>query len=154
MNWDSIQDVLLAVAAVLAAGAAIWAAGRRGFRKARTGVKSMGRVIEVIIGSPAVPDPDRPGEFIRPEVPDMGVRMTAVEDKLDAIAIANIHDRLDRQAADIEQARKAADYAAGASRTAQREVAMLREASETWHADELDVLTRIEQRDREGKEPS
>lgn len=40
------------------------------------------RAFDVVLGTPAVLDPDRPGHELRPAMPDIGVRMSAIEDRM------------------------------------------------------------------------
>lgn len=42
----------------------------------------MQRLFDVVLGTPEIPDPDRPGHPLRVAVPDMGVRMSRVERRL------------------------------------------------------------------------
>ena len=49
-------------------------------RRIRSFFERMERANDVVLGSPAIPDPDRPGQVLRPAIPDIGVRMTASEE--------------------------------------------------------------------------
>ncbi|WNM27561.1 hypothetical protein RN607_00745 [Demequina capsici] len=137
MILSMLDDYMLAAGALAAATLAIWKvlipAGRRLHAWAERG----GRALDILNGSPEVIDPDRPGEILRPAIPDMGVRMTAVEGLLNEFVLRDLH-------ANVQQAREAAEGAARDARKALRGVADLRAASEIWHAGELDVLTAIE----------
>lgn len=138
MTFTPLDEPLLAAGALALAALAVWkvvlplarAGGRLGRR--------VTRAIDVLIGSPAIPDPDRPGEYLRPEVPDMGVRMTAVEGVLNEFVLRDLH-------ANVQQTRQAADRAARDARRALKGVTDLRAASEVWHAKDFGVLTNIEQ---------
>lgn len=139
-------EAILWLAGIIGAIGIIWRWVLPAIRKSQWAVKMVIRAAEVLLGTPAVPDPDRPGEFLRPAVPDMGVRMTAVEETLNALAIRDLR-------ADVSQSRQASDHAARDSRRAlaavaelDAKVADLREAAEVWHADEIDVLRDIENR--------
>lgn len=132
-------EAILWLAGILGALGIIWRWVFPAIRKSQWAVKMVIRAAEVLLGSPAVPDPDRPGHFLREAVPDMGVRMTAVEEKLDAIAIHKMQ-------AEISQARQASDHAARDARLALKGVNDLKAAAEVWHADEIGVLRDIENR--------
>lgn len=132
-----LNDSMLAVAAFVAAALVVWKVVLPMGRGVRRFLARGGRALDILNGTPAIPDPDRPGEYLRPEMPDMGVRMTTVEAKLDAIAIQKMQ-------ADIDQARRASDHAARDARRALKGMTDLRAASEIWHAEDFDVLMAIE----------
>lgn len=142
----SVGEAILWLAGILGALGIIWRWVLPAIRKTRWFAQMGVRALEVLLGTPAIPDPDRPGEFLREAVPDMGVRMTAVESTLSTLAIANLDARMERTAADAQQARQAADHAARDARLALKGVNDLKEAAEVWHANEIDVLRDIENR--------
>lgn len=135
----STGEAILWLAGIIAALGIIWRFVLPAIRKTRWFTQMGIRAFEVLLGTPAVPDPDRPGEFLRPAVPDMGVRVTSLEEKLDAMAIGKI-------SADVARARQAADNAARDARLALKGVNDLKAAAEVWHADEIGVLRDIENR--------
>lgn len=134
-----ITEPITGIATLIGALLVIWRFVVPAIQRARIRAARQARANDVLLGTPALPDPDHPGQNLREAVPDMGVRMTSVEDKLDAIAIATLR-------ADIERARRASDHAARDSRRALKAATDLRAASEVWHADEIGVLEEIEKR--------
>lgn len=140
MTFTPFDNILLSLGALALAAIAVWKVVLPALRAAVVVKQRATRALDVLNGSPAVPDPDRPGEFLRAEIPDMGVRMTAMEGVVNEFVLRNLD-------AKVTQAMQAANHAARDARLSRKEVAMLREASETWHADKFDVLTRIESRD-------
>lgn len=133
---DSIAQPLLALAALIGAVFTIWKGVIPLVRSIRAMSHRAERALDVVLGTPAIPDPDRPGMLLRPAVPDMGVRMTAMETTVAALAMRE----------EIQQAAKAASHAARDARLALKGVSDLRAAAEVWHADDMDVLTTIEAR--------
>ena len=135
----AITEPIVGLATLIGAILVIWRFVVPAIQRARERAARRDRANDVLLGTPAIPDPDRPGEYLRPAVPDMGVRMTAVEETLTALAIRDLR-------ADTEQARRAADHAARDARLALKAANDLRAASEVWHADEIGVLQEIEKR--------
>jgi hypothetical protein len=74
------QEWIIGVAAIAAASVTIWKVVLPGIRIGSQSIKSVARARDVLLGKAEVPDPDRPGELIQPAVPDLGVRITRVED--------------------------------------------------------------------------
>lgn len=138
----AVADLILGAAALATALTVIWATTGKVRRKIATSVRRAQRMVDVVAGTPAVPDPDHPGQFLRPEVPDMGIRMTAVEE---AMVTVLAHATRDAQAA-AERSERAAERAARDARLALKSATDLRTASEVWHADEIGVLREIESR--------
>lgn len=73
-------DWLIGLSAVLVAAGVIWKVVVPCVRKGRRWGRSIGRMRDVLLGKPEVPDPDRPGQLLEEAVPDLGVRVTRVED--------------------------------------------------------------------------
>ena len=142
----AITEPIVGLATLIGAILVIWRFVVPAIQRARERAARRERANDVLLGTPAIPDPDRPGEYLRPAVPDMGVRMTAVESTLGALALQDLHARLDRQGSETEQARRAADHAARDARLALKAATDLRAASEVWHANEIGVLNDIESR--------
>lgn len=121
------------LAAGLLGGALVTLAGvwqkilRPAVRRLRTALSRANRALDVVLGSPAVPDPDRPGELLRPEQPDIGIRMTRQEALLEDYIRASTSD-----------AAKAAEVALQVAQEARKDVAVL--------AQKVDALTeRVDQ---------
>jgi hypothetical protein len=120
-------------AAGIAAGGLLALAGvwqkilRPTVRRLRIALSRANRALDVVLGSPAVPDPDRPGELLRPEQPDIGIRMTRQEALLEDYIRASTSD-----------AAKAAEVALQVAQEARKDVAVL--------AQKVDALTeRVDQ---------
>ncbi|EYR64279.1 hypothetical protein N866_13605 [Actinotalea ferrariae CF5-4] len=107
-------------AAAVIAGALLALAGvwqkilRPAVRRLRAALSRANRALDVVLGSPAVPDPDRPGELLRPEQPDIGIRMTRQEALLEDYIRATTTD-----------AAKAAEVALRVAEAAREDVATL-----------------------------
>lgn len=132
------HEALIILGSVAGAILTIWKLVLPGIGIARRRWQRKERMYDVVLGTEAIPDLDRPGEFLRPAVPDMGIRMASVE--------GTIREYILR---DAEAARRAAEGAEEKARQALREVRVLHEAARVWHKGELDVLRRLES-DREG----
>jgi hypothetical protein len=70
------------VAGALVALGAAWRLTAGGRRTIAGFFHRMQRLFDVVLGTPEIPDPDRPGHPLRVAVPDMGVRMSRVERRL------------------------------------------------------------------------
>lgn len=120
---------VLVVGAIATALLAIWKVGLPANRWIRRVGARANRALDVVLGQPEVPDPDRPGTVLRPAVPDIGVRVTSIETKLD---VAVLH-MVERAEASADRAAAAAQAAATDSRLAITEVRELRREVDQWH---------------------
>lgn len=114
---DVPSDALAVIGAtigVLVGVLALWkATGTLRARVARS-VRRVGRAVDVVLGTPAMPDPDNPGELLKEATPDMGVRMTRQEALLQEVLIGV-----------VEEARQTAQASLATATTAAEGVAVL-----------------------------
>lgn len=135
------MDVIIALGSVVAALLTIWKVILPAIRWGRRRAERRERMYDVVLGTEAIPDLDRPGQYLRPAVPDMGVRMAAVEGAVTGFI-----------AQEAAAARHAAERAAADARAALAGVAHLRAAAQVWHGNEIEVLTNIEKVVAEGQD--
>jgi hypothetical protein len=109
MNWlvaaGSAAGALLALAGV-------WKLSAPGRSRIRSVFSRANRALDVVLGTPEIPDPDRPGEVLRAAIPDIGVRMTRQETLLEQVVLGA-----------VEEARQSAKAAAASADTAARSAA-------------------------------
>lgn len=55
-------------------------------------LQRMERANDVVLGSPEIPDPNRPGEVLREAIPDIGVRMTKQETLLEQFVVGAVEE--------------------------------------------------------------
>lgn len=108
-DWLAIVTVLGSLAAAVLA---TWKVALPAYRVVRRVTIRAGRALDVVLGTPEVLDPDRPGEVLKLAVPDIGVRVTSIQDKLD---VAVLHH--------VERAEAAAEKSATAAEAASRDAA-------------------------------
>ena len=101
-------------------------------------VERFNRALDVVLGTPEIPDPDRPGEVLRHAIPDLGVRMTRAEELLSESVLGTVEQARQSAQAAAESARAAAESAAAAERIAEtvkdlpRKVQELQQTVQTW----------------------
>jgi hypothetical protein len=101
-----------AIASALLALAGVWRLTSPARARARSLAQRANRALDVVLGTPEIPDPDRPGEVLRPAIPDIGVRMTRQETLLEQVVLGA-----------VEEARQSAKAAAASADTAARSAA-------------------------------
>lgn len=111
---------LAAILAALSIAGILIAVIRRAARKVKPSVERMNRALDVVLGTPEESDPDRPGEVRRPAVPDIGVRMTRLEDAVSQGSSEAFAKRAQDAAATAEEAAHAAAQSAHAAEEATR----------------------------------
>jgi hypothetical protein len=93
MAWQFFPDItnlLGVVGGILLTWIAVWKGVFPLIRFAKMCFARLGRALDVLIGVDAIPDPDHPGEILRPAIPDIGVRVTSIEDKLDVTVVKHV----------------------------------------------------------------
>lgn len=100
------------VASALLALAGLWRLSAPARARVRSLAQRANRALDVVLGTPEIPDPDRPGEVLRPAIPDIGVRMTRQESLLEEVVLGA-----------VEEARQSARAAAASADTAARSAA-------------------------------
>ena len=83
-------DWLIAAAAIATAILAIWRVVIPAMRWARHAGEKANRAFDVVLGSPAIADPDRPGVILKAETRDIGMRVTSIEAKLDVAVLESV----------------------------------------------------------------
>lgn len=114
----TVGDWIIGAAALVAALATLFIPGRKAIRAIRGMAERVNRMIDVVLGTPPMPDPDRPGEYLRPGTDDMGVRMARVEDAVKAAVSPEVFATRAQKAA--EQAEQAAVAAAQSARASEK----------------------------------
>lgn len=134
-------EVLLWMGGIAAAIAAIigaWQKSKPLRTRARLVWERLNRALDVVLGTPAIPDPDRPGELLRPAIPDLGVRMTRAEELLNESVLGAVEQARQSAASAADSAKAAAKSAAAAVQIAEsvkdlpRQVEELRRTVEQW----------------------
>ncbi len=107
------------VSAAILSVAALIALVVKAVPRVRAGVARMNRAVDVVLGSPAIPDPDRPGQNLRDEIPDIGVRMTRQEQLLQEVVLGSVEEARAAARSAAESAASAASSAAAAKASAE-----------------------------------
>lgn len=133
-----LAEVVVAAGAVTGSALTVWKVVIPVSKVVRKSLKRFERAIDVVVGTPEIPDPDRPGQLLRPAIPDIGARVTAVEDVL--------HQTIVRHAERAEQAATRSERAAKkAASDAERAVASANQV-ESRFTEVLDSVAQLEAR--------
>lgn len=108
-----------AIASALLALAGVWRLSAPGRAHIRSVLSRANRALDVVLGTPEIPDPDRPGEVLRPAMPDIGVRMTRQETLLEQVVLGAVEEARQSARAAAASADTAASSAAAAAASAQ-----------------------------------
>lgn len=126
------------LAAALTAVIGAWQKSRPLRSRVRRSWERLNRALDVVLGTPEIPDPDRPGEVLRPAIPDLGVRMTRAEELLNQSVLGAVEQARQSAQSAADSARAAAESAAAALRVAEsvqdlpRQVTELQRTVESW----------------------
>lgn len=138
-----------ALVAIITAFTLLWQRIGKPLRdRARVVLDKVERIATVVLGHDGIPDDDRPGEFLRPPSPDMGVRMSAVEDTLNGTVVRYVEESREAAKEAASTSREALEEARAARQLARRaliQARTLRAAAAAWHHEDLDVLRRLEE---------
>lgn len=131
---------LIGAGTVIGALLVIWKVVLPVWRGGRRVVGRLTRMLDVVLGTPAIPDPDRPGELLKDATPDIGVRMTSTETLLREVVLGAVAEAKEHAVSSARSAQLAAEAAAAAQASAAKveglpdKVDRLTETVERWQS--------------------